>query len=72
MQGLNVPQAFTSASYQETINELVQRMALAEPHVQTVKTISWLFNVPEGDVKKHVRLLWTHSRKMENAEKRHY
>lgn len=71
-RGLVMPSAFTSASYRETLDELVSKMALAEPNVQTVKLIAWLFNVPVHQVKEHVRALWANSRKNENEDKRHF
>jgi hypothetical protein len=72
MLGMNVRTAFTSASYRETLAELVARMATAEPHVHVVKTIAWLFAIPEGEVRKDIKVLWKHLRFTENNEKRLY
>lgn len=71
MNGWNVPIKFCSASYRESLEHLVNHMALAEPQMQTVKYIAWLYGVPVRDVREHIALLWKNTRTNENEQKRH-
>lgn len=61
--------AFTSASYHETIQQLAGQMATANPHVQTVKVIAWLFGVPFGDVQQDIKDVWAYVMRREQNER---
>lgn len=71
MKGLILPTKFTEASYREALDELVSRMATAEPPMQTLKLLAWLFDIPMTEVRGHVRMLWSRSRSLENEDRRH-
>ncbi len=60
---------FCSASYAETVSQVANGMALAEPDQKVMRLVSWLFGVPIGEVKRDLRSTWAAQRQSEQNDR---
>lgn len=60
---------FCSASYSETVSWLANSMALAEPEPKTVALLSWMYNMPIGEVRRNIKEIWIAQRRSEQNDR---
>lgn len=59
------PTVSTYANYGEAINYAVKDLGTATPHIQTLKLLSWLFNVSLADVRADCQEQWSRYRRQD-------
>jgi hypothetical protein len=60
---------FCSASYSEAVSWLANGMALAEPEHKVVVLLSWMYDMPIGEVRRNIKDIWSAQRRSEQNDR---
>lgn len=61
------PASTTYASYGEAVNFTVRDLGTATPHIQTLKLISWMFDVSLATVRADCQEQWSRHRRQDQS-----